>query len=370
MAATRILLAALALPGLAQAESAPEQASISIRHLDYKDSQPNLERIHVRSPSLDIAVPVAGQWLLRGGAVIDTITGASPRYHTAVSGASRFYEKRKGADASVTRYFKRASVTVAAGYSGEHDYVSRFVSAQASFSSEDNNTTWLLGTGVSNDRINPVNDAVENEHKRVRDYMVGVTRVLTPADIVQVVLTHVRGRGYYSMPYKFLDQRPRRQEQNSMLLRWNHHFAASGMTSRSSYRYYTDAFGVSSHTLQGELARPLGAGWTLTPSLRLHSQSAAHFYFDPVYDSRFGPPFPPGFSFANQRDMTADQRLSAYGAVTAGLKVEKELGANTTVDVKFEQYKQRGEWRVFGTGSPGLQAFSARSIQAGITHKW
>ncbi len=370
MAATRILLAALALPGLVQGENAPEQASISVRHLDYKDSQPNLERIHVRSPSFEIAVPVAGEWLLRGGAVVDAISGASPRYHTAISGASRFTERRKGADAGVTRYFRRATVTAAGGYSTEHDYVSRFVSVNASFSSEDNNTTWLFGTGVSNDRINPVNQAVVDAHKRVRDYMVGVTQVLTPADIVQLVFTHVRGRGYYDMPYKYLDQRPDRQEQNSALVRWNHHFKGSGVTTRASYRYYTDAWGISAHTLTADYVRPLAGGWTLTPSLRLHSQSAADFYVDPVYDSFFGPPFPPGFSFPYPRDISQDQRLSAYGAATLGLKVEKEIGANATVDIKWEQYKQRGEWRVFGAGSTGLQAFSARSIQAGVTYRW
>jgi len=370
VAATRILLAALALPGLVQAENAPDKSTLSVKYLDYQDSQPNLDRIHVRSPAIDIAVPVAGVWLLRASVVSDLISGASPRYHTAVSGASRFEETRKGVDAAVTRYFPRASVTLAAGRSGEHDYVSRFVSAQASFASDDNNTTWLVGAGVANDRINPVNDAVENEHKRVVDLMAGVTRVLTPADIVQALLTHVRGEGYYSNPYKYIDQRPRHQRQHSLMLRWNHHFGGSGATSRSSYRYYTDSNGVDSHTLLGEYVRPFADGWTVTPSLRLYSQSAARFYFDPVYDTRFGPPFPPGYSFTDGRDRSADQRLSAYGAATVGLKVEKEIGADTTVDVKLEQYKQRGEWRAFGSGSKGLQAFSARSIQVGITTRW
>lgn len=370
MAVTRILLAALALPGLVQAENAPDKSSISVKYLDYKDSQPNLDRIHVRSPAIDIAVPVAGEWLLRGGVVSDLISGASPRYHTALSGASRFEESRKGVDASVTRFFPRSSVTLAAGRSGEHDYVSRFVSAQASFASDDNNTTWLVGAGVANDRINPVNDIVENEHKRVLDMMAGVTRVVTPADIVQVLLTHVRGEGYYSNPYKYLDQRPREQRQHSLMLRWNHHFGGSGGTSRTSYRYYTDSNAVHSHMLMGEYVRPFAGGWTLTPSLRLYSQSAARFYFDPVYDPRFGPPFPPGYSFTDGRDRSADQRLSAYGAVTMGLKVEKEIGADTTLDIKVEQYKQRGQWRVFGSGSTGLQAFSARSIQVGVTTRW
>lgn len=368
--ASAILLAALALPGVAQAENAPESASLSVKYLHYQDSQPNFDRVKVVSPSLDLLLPLAGQWSLRLGLVSDTISGASPRYHSAVSGASRFDDKRRAADVAVTRYFPRASVTVAAGRSGEDDYVSKFGSVQASFSSDDNNTTWLVGAGVANDRINPVNFAVENESKRTVDIMAGVTQVLTARDLVQLVLTHVRGSGYFTMPYKYVDIRPREHDQSTLQLRWNHHIEKYGASSRMGYRYYTDDYGIRSHTLSEELVHPLHGGWTLTPSLRLHTQSKARFYFDPVYDARFGAPFPPNYRFGSRDPITADQRLSAFGAVTLGLKVEKEIAKDTTLDLKWEQYRQRGSWRQFGSGSPGLQDFSARSIQLGMTTHW
>jgi hypothetical protein len=365
-----ILMAALALPGVAQAENAPEQGSISIKYLDYQERQSNLKRIGVRSPSVDLLVPIAGQWALRASVVSDAVSGASPRYHTAVSGASHFKEKRTGVDLSLTRYLARASVTVAVGSSDEYDYDSRFGSVQATFSSDDNNTTWLVGAGLARDKIDPVNLAVVDERKRTVDMMAGVTQVLTPRDVVQVVLAHVRGRGYFSHPYKYVDSRPRERDQDSVLLRWNHHLAAADATARMSYRYTSDSYAVRSHTLSGELVKPLAGGWTLTPSLRLYTQSQASFYFDPVYDARFGPPFPPGFSFSQPRDLTADQRMSAFGAATLGLKVAKQLGKHTTLDVKWEEYRQRSSWRQFGSGSPGLRPFQARSIQLGLTRTW
>jgi hypothetical protein len=363
-------MAALALPGLALADNAPDSASISLKYLDYRDWQPSLQRVGVRSPALALLVPIAGVWSLRAGLVSDAISGASPRYHTALSGASHFEEKRSGADLAVTRYFPRASLSIAAAYSGEHDYVSRALSVQGSLSSEDNNRTWSAGLGVANDRIDPVNLLVQNEHKRTLDAMLGLTEVLTPHDIAQAVLTHVRGRGYFSNPYKYVDSRPREHDQDSLLLRWNHQLAASEGTGRLSYRYYRDSYAVHAHTLLGEYEQPLAGGWSLTPSLRLYTQSAASFYFDPVYDKRFGPPFPPGFSFTDQRDRSADQRLAAYGAVTLGLKVARQLGKDTTVDLKVERYEQRANWRRFGSGSPGLENFSARSIQVGISTRW
>ncbi|HZX27272.1 MAG TPA: DUF3570 domain-containing protein [Telluria sp.] len=365
-----ILLAALALPGVALAENPPEQASLSVSYLDYRDWQQNLDRIGVHSPSVELVLPLAGKWSVRGSLVSDTISGASTRYHTAISGASHFKEKRNAGDLSVTRYFPRASLTVDAGRSGENDYVSHFASVRGTVSSEDNNTTWLGGVGVANDTINPVNLIVENERKHSTELMAGVTQVLTPRDLAQVLLTHVRGRGYFSMPYKYVDQRPREHDQDTILLRWNHAFGQHGVASRASYRYYTDSYGVRAHTWQEEVVTPLANGWTLTPLVRAYSQSAADFYFDAVYDSRLGPPFPPGYSFADKGPHTADQRLSAFGALTLGLKVEKEIGRNATVDLRYERYRQRGSWRLFGAGSPGLLDFEARSIVLGLTVRW
>lgn len=363
-------MAALALPGIAHAETPPESASLSVKYLDYADWQPSLDRIRVKSPALDLLLPVAGEWSLRAGYVADTISGASPRFHTAVSGASRFEEKRRAADVAVTRYFPRSSLTVAAGRSSESDYVSEFASVRGTLSSEDNNTTWTFGAGVANDRIDPVNDAVDGERKHTNDFMAGVAQVMTPRDIVQAVLSYARGRGYFSMPYKYVDSRPREHDQHSLLLRWNHRLHAREATSRSSYRYFSDTYGIRAHTLQQEFAHELAGGWTLTPSVRLHTQSAADFYFDPVYDPMFGPPFPPGFDFEQKRDLTADQRLSAFGAVTLGLKVEKQVGKDSSVEVKLERYRQRGAWRLFGSGSPGLEDFEARSIVLGWTMRW
>lgn len=364
------MLAALALPGLAPGAEPPENASLSIKHLDYRDSQPNLDRIRVAAPALELLVPVAGEWSVRAGAAADLVSGASPRYHTAISGASRFSERRTSADAEVTRYLPRATVSLAAGQSREHDYRSRHASLQASMASADNNTTWAAGIGLARDRINPVNKAVTDASKHTLELMLGVTQVLTPNDIVQAVLTSVRGRGYFSNPYKYVDQRPHERDQYAVVLRWNHHLAGSGASARLAARCASSSDGVHSQMLQAEYVRPLENRWTVTPSARAYTQSAARFYFDPVYDQRFGPPFPPGFVYGAPRFMSADQRLSAFGALTLGIKLERQVGTDTTLDLKFERYRQRPAWRAFGGGSPGLQDFSAQTIQAGMTYSW
>jgi hypothetical protein len=361
---TSLLAAALLLPGVqAQAQTAPESGSISLRYLDYADRQPGLERIHVHSPSISVSAPIA---------TADDVSGASPRYHTAVSGASRMDDDRKAGDISLTRYFRRATLTGGAAYSTEHDDVSRALSLNGTLSSEDNNTTWAFGIAGSRDRIDPVNHVVANEHKRTISLLAGVTRVLTPRDIAQLTYTRSNGSGYYSDPYKLFDNRPRSRRENTLLLRWNHYLDSTGSTSRLSYRYYSDSFRIRAHTLSGEYVQPLGGGWTVVPEIRLYTQSAAYFYYDPVYDARLGAPFPPGFSGGQGPSSfsSPDQRLSGFGAVTLGLKAVRQIGRLWTLDFKVEAYEQRGSWRLFHKGSPGLAPLRARLFQIGVTRQW
>src|SRR5439155_1168229 len=76
------------------------------------------------------------------------------------------------------------------------------------------------------------------------------------------------------------------------------------------------------------------------------------------------PPFGQGFDFG--KSYTADTRLSAFGAITPGIAVAKLLPEGWSIDLKVELYRQRSGWRIGGGGSPGLEPFSARWIEAGI----
>jgi hypothetical protein len=202
---------------------------------------------------------------------------------------------------------------------------------------------------------------VTDERRHSTEWMASLEQVLGPRDIVKLDLAHVAGHGYYSDPYKYVDNRPRSRNQDSLLLRWNHHLAGAGAALRLSYRYYTDSYRIRAHTLGAEVEPALAGGWSLTPSLRLYRQSAASFYFAPVYDKVFGPPFPPGFRFSEHALTSADQRLAAFGAATLGLRVEKAIGAGTTLQFKVERYRQRGS---------GLAQLDARTLQAGLSKQW
>ena len=388
------LAAAMTLPSLqfASAETPPERSVVSFKYLNYQDSQSgdtpvtaamSRDRIAVNALSVMGVAPIAGQWSIGVTLTDDSVSGASPAYHSSgfpvkpahdtESGASG--EIRHSVDLQLTRYFSKGTLTAGSSYSTESDYISRSCSLQGTLSTEDKNTTVSLGGSFEDDsvKLNAPNVILSkqqgaDEKKQVVAGLFGITRVLTKEDIVQLDLGYSNGNGYYTDPYKDPDKRPRDRNSTTVLARWNHHFNETDGTARLSYRYYTDTFGIRAHTFGAEYVQPLPHGWTLTPLIRFYSQTAADFYFA-VADEKStstGAPLPP----VDAPWYTEDHRLSAFGAVTAGLKVSKQLNSDWLVDAKFERYEQRDEWCLSGKGDPGLATFKARSIQVGVSRQF
>lgn len=364
---------ALALPSEARAESPPEKSTLSLKYGNYQDSESGWTRVTVNAPQVYLMAPIGEQWSVEASGVVDSVSGASPRMHTSRSGASRMEDDRKAGDVRVTRYFSRAAVSASFALSDEHDYNSRALGLQTRWSSDDNNRTWTIGTGFSRDRIdnqsNGVNTAI-NQRKRVNEIMGGVTQVLTASDIVQFNLTRSMGSGYFNDPYKLFDNRPDKRNSWIGLARWNHHIASLDTTARTSYRYFSDSFGVRAHTVDLELVKAVGP-WTFTPGVRYYMQSAASFYFDPVLDSNgnYNTAATMQRAAAISGYRSADQRLSAFGAWNWSMKVAYALSKDTTADVKLDLYRQSSSLRM-GGGSPGLTPMNARTIQVGVTHQF
>lgn len=340
------------------AQAAPEEGLIALKYLDYSDWQPDAQRMRVRSPGLYIRKPLSDSLALEGTLVYDSISGASPLYFNTLSGASGtgITEYRTAGDVRVTKYFGGFAVGVGAAVSSERDYLSRAASIDLRTFSDDRNTTWAFGIGGASDRIDSVNAVAVGEQRHTLDFLIGVTRVLSAVDIVQSNVTYSTGHGYYSDPYKLLDVRPDRRRAFAWLTRYNHHFADSDGTLRTTYRYLHDSFGSDAHTLELAWVQPLRYGLSITPGIRYTTQSAADFYFDP--------PFPRGFVRGDF--YTADTRLSAFGALTPGVRFDADFDGGWHADLKIELYQQRAQWHLGGDGSPGLETFSARWIQVGI----
>lgn len=386
--ASGVLLASLVLPGLAAlatlapltaaAESAPEHTTIAVKYGNYQDSQANWDRVKVNAAQVYVQAPIAGEWSIEASGVADNVSGATPYAHSQKSGASGggktgMSDERHAGDVKITRYLPRAAVSASLAYSTEHDYQSIALGLDARWSSDDNNRTWTLGYGRSNDTIDNSysGGSITGKRKNTHEFMGGVTQVLTPTDIAQFNLTRSLGSGYYDDPYKNYENRPDKRNAWIGLARWNHYVGAFDASIRTSYRYYSDSFGVASHTAGVEWVQPAGR-WTFTPGLRYYSQSAANFYFDPVLNAQgqydaFATLLRATSLSGNK---SADQRLAAFGALTLSMKASYAFTPNLVADVKYERYRQSAALHLGGAGSPGLDAFKASFMQVGLSYRF
>ena len=206
-----LLLSALALPGVdadrAQRSPSPDKGIFEVQYLSYRDWQPGRNRMTVDAPAFYALMPIGDTWVVEGGMVYDSMSGASPLYFNVLSGAS-IGDYRTAGDIKVTKYVGNQAVSVGAFVSSEQDFLSRGASLNVQFFSEDRNRTWLLGVAGNNDRINAINGVAPNSKRNSLEFVVGITQALSPNDIVQSNLTYYTGHGYYSDPYKPLDTRP------------------------------------------------------------------------------------------------------------------------------------------------------------------
>ena len=118
---------------------------------------------------------------------------------SVLSGASGegVEDKRTAADITVTKYFGgRTAVSLRGAYSTEDDYESKAFGLTLRHATQDQNTTFTIGFGQSNDEVFPATGPQFTEEKKTKDFIVGLTQVLTPEDVGQVNLYYAQQRGY------------------------------------------------------------------------------------------------------------------------------------------------------------------------------
>ncbi len=344
------------MPADVHAQSAPDKGIFELQYLSYRDWQPGRNRMTVDAPAFYALIPVNDTLVVEGGLVYDAMSGASPLYFNVLSGAS-IGDYRTAGDVKVTKYFGDYAVSGGAFVSSEQDFLSRGGSVQVQIFSEDRNRTWTLGMAGTNDWINATNGVAPESRRNALEFVVGVTQALSANSIVQSNLTYYTGHGYYSDPYKPVDTRPTTRQTFAWLTRYNQYFAEPDATLKLGYRLLFDSFGSTSNMFEVAWVQALPWGFTLTPGLRYYTQSAADFYFNP--------PFLKGYK--EGQDYSADTRLAAFGALTAGVIIGKVLPDGWSIALRADMYRQDPDWRLGGEGSPGIQTFSARWFQVNLT---
>ena len=141
-------------------------------------------------------------------------------------------------------------------------------------------------------------------------------------------------------------------------LRYNRHIEETESTLHLTYQYYIDTWGVSSHQAELDLYQNFGDALQIAPHIRYYSQNAADFYVAYL-----------GTTQKPMHEMSSDYRLSAYGALSFGVKAEYAFHTPWLRDIEWranlgiERYLSSGDLALQGVAvpAPGLVSFTVMS---------
>jgi hypothetical protein len=357
--------AALSLPILVvpAKAGAAEVGEVGVAVLGYKERG----LMKITEPILWAHATLAEVWEVQASAAVDIITGASPQLVSNASGrpvqtitGASISDRRNTGDVKVARRFGEFTIGASRAISKEVDYRSHAFGVEARLDLDQRNTTLVAGFGKSNDRVGSRTDAQLDERRDTREYLVGVTRVLSPLALVQSTVSVARGEGWYNDPYKFTltfypgselpafvpDRRPDHRNTLAWLTRYRRHFPSAGGTLQADYRFYRDDWGIRAHALDVAWQKTLDEHWALRPGLRYYTQGAADFY------SPLAPrPLPAAHS--------SDQRLAAFGGLSPSLRAIYSFAGGTRVEATAGYIHNAASLHLGGSKSGAFETLRA-----------
>jgi hypothetical protein len=312
---------------------------------------------------------------------VHTYTTPSGRLRQVAAGAlpldDSFQDTRTALSANYEWPLTRLTLfNVGVDWSDENDYTHEGFNFKLARDVNNRNTTISFGMAFANDTIEPIGGTpvplsvvtgaeddvtkLGTQSKDVTDVLLGVTQVINRHTVVQFNYGLTRSTGYQNDPYKLLsvvdpisgnpvappagvsqdhlyiyENRPDTREKQSLYGLLKHDI--DGDVFDISYRYMTDDWDITSHTVDMHYRFNNRGGHYVQPHLRFYRQSAASFYRTDLLAGQVLPQY-----------VSADYRLSELNSVTYGL----EVGAPSRhgeVSGRIEVYHQTGN------ASPGSQ---------------
>lgn len=378
--ATASLFGAAAQPAQALDTSSDWEVDTAIMYYAEKD------RVSLYEPVIRLRKDLGNDQTLTTRLIVDVLTGASAngaiptstaQTFTTPSGNATYTTGANSVPLDDTFHDTRGAVSLewerplgsatraiyGLNFSTEFDYQS--IGASATFNRDFNqkNSTFTAGLAFNADTVKPVGGAPvgltnmptyptvkatqgDSLSKDVYDILLGWTQVLGRKDLMQFNYVYGNESGYLSDPYKILsvvdgvtgdlvadpslryvfEKRPEDRTRHALYSRWSHQFDEDVL--HMSYRFYTDDWGIDSHTVDAKYRWELGSRSYLEPHLRYYTQSAADFYNTSLLDGE-------SVQFAS-----ADYRLGDLTTTTLGLKYGYALSKQSELSLRVESITQ------------------------------
>ncbi|NOT83266.1 MAG: DUF3570 domain-containing protein [Methylococcaceae bacterium] len=224
--------------------------------------------------------------------------------------------------------------------------------------------------------------------------VLGLTQVLNKQAIIEASLGYTNSAGYMANPYKtvttvfvdpaqtpgaggvlngtvlaLLEKRPNERNQWSANFRYVQQIESLNAALHASYQLFHDDWGITAHTFELDWAQPMGDSWMVTPRIRYYSQDAADFYVPYMVSKQATP----GGRFLVPLNTTklpanysSDQRLSAFGALSGGIAINKQFAKGVSLEVGAEYYTHAGSLMLGGAGEGAYADFNYYMVNAAL----
>ncbi|MFH0710379.1 MAG: DUF3570 domain-containing protein [Pseudomonadota bacterium] len=335
--------------------SAQDYVNVQILHYSENDS-----RVSVIAPSIEVNKDFGTDYTLNVDIVTDSVSGASPTYYDATSGASSysrgtstnikkgnvaFEEQRNAGNANLTTRFKnRDELQIGFSSSSEHDFDSlEFSTSYLHYLDDSHNQSILFGGSYQNNEItiqcnqhtacDVSSGASAKMTSSVINAQVGFIQVIDTSSIANIGVFYSNESGFLSSPYHNIirntnvvtnELKPDAKAGYGIKLGYQKAFD-DRFSSQLSYRFYNDDWDITSHTVDSLLYYEVGSDIILSGGIRYYTQTKANFY---------------GESFSNEKFASSDERVNAFNAITYKMGIDYKINDKLNYNFGANLYEQ------------------------------
>jgi len=365
-----ITAAILASSVLLQAEN-----YVSVEYLQYDESD---DRISVSAPLIEVSYDFNTDYNLKASAMFDGISGATPSFLESANGdfykgLQEFEDTRKAGSLLLTsRFENRDELYTGIDFSTEEDYQSLTASLEyMHYLDETHNTAVTFGGSIGFNEIlvydgetgasghDGDSGAGHTEDSTSYNLQMGVTQVLTKDSSMKLSGFVLSDDGYLTNPHGIIvrdydTSAARLDNENRPDTRVAYGFTGNynklltdDVSFLASYRFYSDDWDVTSHTLEVDTYIALSDDVTLGLGLRYYTQTQAKFYNENID------------YFSTETYASSDERLSEFDALTYKASLDYKQSDDISYNVGIQFYQQNS-----------ITDLSATAFTIGVKYKF
>jgi len=331
---------------------------VAVEFLQYDE---NNNRVSVSAPSLSASYDIGTDYTIKTDFVHDAVSGATPSWQPdSSSGASSrdnsgdyIYEKQTfdearnaGSVMLTTRFENRDELYTGVDYSRESDFDSKAVSAEyMHYTDKSHNQSINFGVSYGMNEIlsydyDTGSGASQKETSTSINIQAGISQIINDHSLLKVEGFTILDDGYLTNPHANIvrdygtatqnlitENRPDKRTAYGVNLKYISMFG-DNLSFKTNYRFYTDDWDVTSHTLDNDIYYSLNKKITLGAGFRIYTQSEANFY-NKKKDF-----------FTDEKFASSDERLSQFDALTYKASIDFKQNDSISYNLGGEFYSQ------------------------------